>query len=146
MHDTSSGKGELPVSEWRTEMEYKEKKRSLFFGLPLSFTTYTVTDTKINIKKGLLRTVEDDTLLYKVQDVKLVRGIFERIFKLGTIICYSGDVTDAKLMLSHIRNASEIKEFILLTSETERRKVRTVHTMELDAEDYAGEDEMDDYR
>ena len=60
-------------------MEYKEKKRSLFFGLPLSFTTYTITENKINIKKGLLRRVEDDTLLYKVQDVKLVRGILEQI-------------------------------------------------------------------
>ena len=119
-------------------MEFKEKKRSLFFGLPLSFTTYTITETKINIKKGLLRTVEDDTLLYKVQDVKLVRGLWERIFKLGTVICYSSDVTDAKLMLTHIKNCSEIKEYILHTSELERRKVRTVHTVGLDAAEEAG--------
>ena len=46
------------------EYEYKEKKRSWFFGLPLSFTTYTVSQKKINIKKGLLRTEEDDTLMY----------------------------------------------------------------------------------
>ena len=119
-------------------MEFKEKKRSLFFGLPLSFTTYTITETKINIKKALLRTVEDDTLLYKVQDVKLVRGLWERIFKLGTVICYSSDVTDAKLMLTHIKNCSEIKEYILHTSELERRKVRTVHTVGLDAAEEAG--------
>lgn len=125
-------------------MEYKEKKRSLFFGLPLSFTTYTVTEKKINIKKGLLRTVEDDTLLYKVQDVKLVRSLLERIFGLGTVICYSSDVTDAKLMLAHIRNSSEIKEYILTTSEIERRKVRTVHTMGLDASDGLEYEEMDD--
>lgn len=125
-------------------MAYKEKKRSLFFGLPLSFTTYTVTDTKVNIKKGLLRTIEDDTLLYKVQDVKLVKSLFERIFKLGTVICYSSDVTDAKLMLTHIRNSSEIKEYILMTAEVERRKVRTVHTMGLDPADDAVYDEVDD--
>lgn len=125
-------------------MEYKERKRSLFFGLPLSFTTYTVSEKKINIKKGLLRTVEDDTLLYKVQDVKLVKGLFEKIFGLGTVICYSSDVTDAKLMLTHIRNASEIKEYILTTSEVERRKVRTVHTMGLDAADAFGYGEMND--
>lgn len=127
-------------------MEYKEKKRSLFFGLPLSFTTYTVTDTKINIKKGLLRTVEDDTLLYKVQDVKLVKSLWERLFKLGTVVCYSSDVTDAKLSLVHIKNSSEIKEFILQTSEIERRKVRTVHTVGLDALDDAGDNNFDDLR
>lgn len=117
--------------------EYKERKRSLFFGLPLSFTTYTLTEKKINIKKGLLKTVEDDTLMYKVQDVTLVRGLFERIFGLGTVICYSSDVTDSKLMLTHIRNSSEVKEFILQTAEMERRKVRTVHTMGLDASEYS---------
>lgn len=124
--------------------EYKERKRSLFFGLPLSFTTYTVTEKKINIKKGLLRVVEDDTLMYKVQDVKLVRGLFERIFGLGTVICYSSDITDSKLMLTHIRNSSEIKEYILETSEIERRKVRTVHTMGLDASEISDLGEMDD--
>lgn len=124
--------------------EYVEKKRSLIFGLPLSFTTYTVTEKKINIKKGLLKTIEDDTLLYKVQDVKLVKGLFERIFGLGTVICYSSDVTDSKLMLEHIRNSSEIKEYILETSETERRKVRTLHTMGLDVSEYSDLGEMDD--
>lgn len=101
----------------------------------MSFTTYTVSQKKINIKKGLLRTEEDDTLMYKIQDVKLVRSLWERIFKLGTVICYSGDVTDAKLMLAHIKNSSEIKEYILETAEEERRKVRTLHTMGLDGAD-----------
>lgn len=124
--------------------EYKERKRSLFFGLPLSFTTYTLTEKKINIKKGFLKTVEDDTLMYKVQDVTLVRGLFERIFGLGTVICYSSDVTDSKLMLTHIRNSSEVKEFILQTAEMERRKVRTVHTMGLDASEYSDYLETED--
>lgn len=124
--------------------EYKERKRSLFFGLPLSFTTYTLTEKKINIKKGLLKTVEGDTLMYKVQDVTLVRGLFERIFGLGTVICYSSDVTDSKLMLTHIRNSSEVKEFILQTAEMERRKVRTVHTMGLDASEYSDYVETED--
>lgn len=124
--------------------EYREKKRSLFFGLPLSFTTYTVTERKINIKKGLLRTVEDDTLMYKVQDVKLIRSLIERIFGLGTVVCYSSDITDAKLMLTHIRNSSEVKEYILQTSETERRKMRTVHTMGLDASEYSDYEDLDD--
>ena len=124
--------------------EYKERKRSLFFGLPLSFTTYTLTEKKINIKKGFLKTLEDDTLMYKVQDVTLVRGLIERIFGLGTIICYSSDVTDSKLMLTHIRNSSEVKEFILQTAEMERRKVRTVHTMGLDASEYSDYLETED--
>ena len=113
---------------------YEEKKRSLLFGLPLSFTKYIVEQEKVNIRKGLLRTIEDDTLMYRIQDVKLVRSFFERLFGLGTVVCYSSDVTDPKLELVHIKRAKEIKEFILKTSEAERRKMRTLHTMGLDAD------------
>ena len=113
---------------------YEEKKRSLLFGLPLSFTKYIVEQEKVNIRKGLLRTIQDDTLMYRIQDVKLVRGFFERLFGLGTVVCYSSDVTDPKLELVHIKRAKEIKEFILKTSEAERRKMRTLHTMGLDAD------------
>lgn len=122
---------------------YTEKKRSLFFGLPLSFTKYEIGEEKINVKKGLLRTVEDDTLMYRIQDVKLITSFLERIFRLGTVVCFSSDVTDPKLELVHIKNAREIKEYILKTSETERRKVRTLHTMGLDAE-ASQLNEMDD--
>ena len=115
---------------------YQEKKRSLFFGLPLSFTTYRIEEKVVNIKKGFLRTEEDDTLMYRIQDVKLVTGFLERIFRLGTVVCYSSDVT-------HIRHAKEVKDYILVTAEQERRKVRTLHTMGLDAD--AGQfDDIDD--
>lgn len=116
-------------------MEYRERKRWVFLGLPFTFTTYTVNEKKINVKKGFLKTVEDDILIYKVQDVKLVRSLFERIFGLGTIVCYSSDVTDSKLMLLHIKNSAQVKEFILDTAEAERRKVRTLHTMGLNMPD-----------
>lgn len=113
---------------------YQERKRILFFGLPLSFTTYRIEENKITIKKGLFRTVEDDTLMYRIQDVKLVKSLLERIFGLGTVVCYSSDVTDPHLHLTHIRHAQEIKNYILETAEVQRRKARTLHTMNLDTE------------
>ena len=97
----------------------------------------------VNIRKGFLRTEEDDTLMYRIQDVKLVTGFLERIFHLGTVVCYSSDVTDPMLELKHIRHAKEIKDYILVTAEQERRKVRTLHTMGLDA-DAAQFDDIDD--
>ena len=36
-------------------------------------------------------------------------------------------------MITHIKNSSEIKEFILQTSEAERRRMRAIHTVGLDA-------------
>ena len=47
------------------------------------------------------------------------------------------------LILLHIRHASEIKDFILNSSEEARRKRRALHTMNIDAEEL-DEDELQD--
>ena len=113
-------------------MSYKEKKRCMFLGLPWTFTTYTVTDEIITINTGLLRKEENDCYLYKVIDVRLENTLLERILGLGTIHCFTGDVTDPDLRLSHIKNAKEIKDFILKQSEQERMKRKTLNMQHLD--------------
>ena len=113
-------------------MKFIERKRLLFFGLPWTFTKYYIEEESITIKRGLLTLVEDDTYMYKVQDVRMVRSLGERIFGLSTIICYTGEVTDKELRLVHVKNGAEIKKFISEASERERRKKRTLHTMDID--------------
>ena len=41
-------------------MNYKEKKRSMFFGLPWTFTSYTVTEEIITVDTGLFKKEEND--------------------------------------------------------------------------------------
>ena len=101
-------------------MNYKEKKRSMFLGLPWTFTSYTITDEIITVDSGLLRKEENDCYLYKVIDVRLECTLMERIFGLGTVHCFTGDVTDPDLKLIHIKHAKEIKDYILRQSEQER--------------------------
>ena len=113
-------------------MSYKEKKRSMFLGLPWTFTSYTITDEIITVDSGLLRKEENDCYLYKVIDVRLECTLMERIFGLGTIHCFTGDVTDPDLKLIHIKHAKEIKDYILKQSEQERLKRRTLNMQNLD--------------
>ena len=115
-------------------MGFIERKRIKFFGLPFSFTKYTIVEEKITIKSGFLEITEDDAYMYKIQDVRLTRSLAERIFKIGTITCYTGDTTHPELTLFHIRHASEIKDFIMQYSEESRRKRRALHTLSLDAQ------------
>ena len=112
-----------------------ERKRWLFFGLPFSFTKYTVNDQVITINAGLFNTTENDCYFYKVQDVELKTSLAERIFGLGTVACYTGDNTHPQLYLEHIKNAKEIKNYILRASEEARRKRRTLNTLNIDADD-----------
>lgn len=115
------------------QVKYQERKRILFFGLPWTFTKYTITPSTITVDKGLLKTEEDDCYMYKVQDVKLTQTLMEKIFKLGTIICYTGDVTDSELQLVHVKHAKEIKNYLLKASEEARLKRRTLNTLDIGA-------------
>ncbi len=115
--------------------EYVERKRWLFFGLPFTFTKYTINERVITVDAGLLSTTENDCYLYKVQDVELKTSLMERIFGLGTVACYTGDNTHPQLFLEHIRHAKEIKDYILHASEEARRKRRTLNTLNIDADD-----------
>lgn len=112
-------------------MAYQEKKRWLFFGLPFTFTKYTIEEEVITINAGLFNTHENDCYMYKVQDVELTVSLLERIFGLGTIICYTGDTTHPKLMLEHIKHAKDVKNYILKESEEARRKRRTLNTLDI---------------
>ena len=121
-------------------MEYKfvERKRWVFFGLPFTFTKYTIKEDAITINSGFLNVVENDCYMYKIQDVQHNASLGERMFKLGSITCFTGDTTHPTLELKHIKNSKTIKEFILQESEEARIKRRTVNMLDI------GSGEMDD--
>lgn len=123
-------------------MEFRERKRWVFFGLPFTFTVYTVKEDNITINTGFLNKEENDCYMYKVQDVTLKTSLLERIFGLGTIVCYTGDNTDKQLVLEHIKNSKQVKQFIIEQSEKERRKRRTMNTLDIGAENADDIDEM----
>lgn len=119
-------------------MEYMERKRWVFLGLPFTFTKYYIKEEAVTIDKGFLNKIENDCYMYKIQDVTLQQSFWERLAKLGTVVCYTGDTTHPELRLEHIKNSRTIKDFILKASEEARLKRRTINTLDI------GSGEMDD--
>ncbi len=112
-------------------VEFVEKKRWLFLGLPFTFTKYVIKEDMITVDTGVFTKVENDCYMYKVQDVEHTASIWERMAGLGSIVCYTGDTTHPKLLIEHIRNSKQIKEFILKESEEARLKRRTVNMLDI---------------
>ncbi len=112
-------------------VEFVEKKRWLFLGLPFTFTRYMIKEDMITVDTGVFTKVENDCYMYKVQDVEHTASIWERMVGLGTIVCYTGATTHPKLLIEHIRNSKAIKEFILKESEEARLKRRTVNMLDI---------------
>ncbi len=102
---------------------WKDRKRPIF-GLPLSFTKYTLLEDKILIDTGFLSTKQEEIKLYRIMDATLKRSFWQRIFGLGTIHCCSADKTTPEFDIVDIKNSFEIKEKISKMAEEQRDKKR----------------------
>ncbi len=116
-----------------------ERRRWLFFGLPFTFTTYTLTEKKLVLKTGLLTTVEDDILLYRVRDTSLRRTVWQKLFRLGSILVASSDQSRPELVIKNIRGVREFKE--ALDEQVEKERVR----MRFRTGEYIGTESGEDY-
>lgn len=108
-------------------MEYlwSDRKRTIF-GLPLSFTKYSLTKDRLFIQTGLLSTKEDEVRLYRIMDISLTRSLGQKMFGLGTIHCCSADKTLGDFDIKNIKNPRNTKELIAELVEKQRDEKRVV--------------------
>ena len=123
------------------EYIWKDKKR--YFGMPISFTRYGMSEDRLFISVGLLNIRDDEVLLYRVRDIDTSRSLWQRIFGVGTITVLSSDKTMPTLVLKNIKHPVDVKE--LLHAQVEeiklKRRVRIGEIMTSGVED---EDNLDD--
>ena len=119
-----NGNQDTYTPEAEEPFELRERKRWAFFGLPFTFTTYTLSNKKLTLQTGLLTTVEDDVLLYRIMDTTLRRTMLQRLFGLGTIIVASSDHSKPELIIKNIRNSKDFKDALDDQVEHERMRMR----------------------
>ena len=101
--------------EIKEEPIYKERKRLLFFGLPWTFTKYTLTDDMLTIQEGLLKTEEMALLLDATEHAQL--QMIEKAMKLANIFAEGEEITltvtpDTGYLLSSLKYTNDSYEEI----------------------------------
>lgn len=93
-------------------IEYLWKDRKRYFGLPLSFTRYSLSEDRLFLSQGLLNIKEEEVLLYRVRDIDTSRSLGQRIFGVGTVNVLSTDKTMPTLVLKNVKDPLFVKELI----------------------------------
>ena len=122
-------------------IEYLWKDRKRYFGLPLSFTRYALSEDRLLISVGLLNIKDDEVLLYRVRDIDTERNLFQRLFGVGTVTVMSSDKTMPNLVLKNIKDPIMVKEIIHKQVEEMKikRRVRVGEIMGNEIDDADGE-------
>ena len=119
------------------EMNYiwQDRKRN-WLGLPWTFTKYALTEDRLFVSTGLLKTVENEVRLYRILDLSLTRNLMQRIVGTGTIIVSSADKTLGEFELKNIKNPAEVKETLSEIVEKNRDQKRVT------SREFMGEDDL----
>lgn len=117
------------------EMIWTDRKRH--FGLPISFTKYSLSEDRLFQETGFLNLNEEEVLLYRVRDVSLSRSLWQRIFGVGTITVHSSDKTSPTLAIINVKGSKSVKELIFTTVERakEIRRMRATELLDSNTED-----------
>ena len=103
-------------------IEFLWKDRKRYFGLPLSFTRYCLSEDRLFISEGFLNFRDDEILLYRVRDIDTRRSLWQRLFGVGTVTVISSDKTMPSLVLKNIKDPIFVKE--LIHRQVEEMKIR----------------------
>ena len=124
-------------------IQYLWKDRKRYFGMPLSFTRYMLSEDRLFVSVGFLNIKDDEILLYRVRDIDTVRTLWQRLFGVGTVTVVSSDKTMPTLVLKNVKDPVFVKE--LIHKQVEEMKIkRRVRFGEIMTTDVDGDGEPDD--
>ena len=128
-------------------IKYLWKDRKRYFGLPLSFTRYCLSDDRLFISVGFLNIQDDEILLYRVRVIDTSRSLWLRLFGVGTVTVMSSDKTMPVLTLKNIKDPVFVKELIHKQVEEMKiqRRVRVGEIMGNEIDDADGEFDDNDF-
>ncbi|MDD3921428.1 MAG: PH domain-containing protein [Eubacteriales bacterium] len=105
------------------EIVWKDRKR-IIFGLPWTFTRYSLTQEKLLVDTGFFNRKEDEVRLYRILDISLKRPLSQRIWGLGTVHLCTADKSTPDFDIKRIKNSRDFKNMLSDMVERERNERR----------------------
>lgn len=96
--------------------------KKCILGLPISFTRYILTETKLITRIGLFSIREDEIELYRVHDKSLKLSFGQRLVGCGTIKLQSKDLDTPTKELVSIKKPRDVKRLLDAAVEAQRDK------------------------
>ena len=128
-------------------IEYLWKDRKRYFGMPISFTRYALSEDRLFLSVGFLNIKDDEILLYRVRDIDTQRSLWQRLFGVGTVTVVSSDKTMPNLVMKNVKDPVFVKELIHKQVEEMKikRRVRLgeIMTSNMDDDDSDLDDDLD---
>jgi len=85
-------------------------------------TRYRLTTERLFIDRGIIRQTIDQIELIRVDDLRVTKGLIDRVFGLGNVEILSTDFTDKDIKIDGVADADAIAELIRVRMRTARRK------------------------
>lgn len=118
---------------------WKDRKHHLWF--PISFTSYYIEDDRLMIKKGLLSTTLDETLLYRIVDITFQQTFAGKIFGTGNIILRTKADASGEILLENIAKPLEVRKMLskMVEESRDRRNIVGKEFYSMDHGDFDGD-------
>lgn len=84
-----------------------------FYHIKSHLLRYTLTDSKIEINRGIISTHTRNIPLRSIQDVSVSSTIFQRMLGFGNLIIENANETDDKIVLQNIRTPKKYADILL---------------------------------
>lgn len=102
-------------------MEYIWTDTKRILGQPISFTHYSLTEDRLFVRSGLLKTEENQNELFHVNDIQVSQGLWQKIFGVGDVKVFGYDTTDRCLILKNVKGPFGVREIIYHQVETAKK-------------------------
>ena len=102
------------------EILWSDRKRIM--GLPWTFTKYSVTENRLQVKKGFFSSSIDDILLYRILDIEVSQSFWQKLFGVGTVTVHSRDRSNPVCALKNIKRPIKLSNYLSTLVEKEREE------------------------